>query len=64
VTTKGRSPVAIEILNDPAGVFARVAQAGQLAIDELVLGAVERQLLLAVHQLVYDLFQIHRVAYI
>jgi hypothetical protein len=41
-----------------------LAQAGQHAIDELVLSSFERQRLLAVHQVVNDLFQIHCVAYI
>jgi len=45
---------------DAAGILVGVAQAGQYAIDELALGTIEIQFLLAIHQIVNDLFQIHR----
>jgi hypothetical protein len=39
--TSVNPPIAIEILDDAGGVFVGITQAGQLAIDELVLGAVD-----------------------
>ena len=50
----------IQILDDAAGLLIRITQAGQYAIDEPALGTIEIQVLLAMHQCVYGLFQIHR----
>ena len=58
--TNSSAPVAIEILDDAAGVLIRIAQAGQYALDELALGTIEIQFLLVIDQCVYGLFQIHR----